>query len=166
MTARAKFGHFSGPGLEVPGGVLHTTGQYYNASGAAFVFLDANGAVSAALDATAGLAGWFTGVGFSPDAPEVSLDANNLYQFVTAARKYRTLIATPGDIFFCPSSAAFAQARLGELADITGAASNASAAAQKVNLGTTSTDVLRVMGNENTVDSTVYVQIYTWQADT
>lgn len=169
MTARAKFGHYAGPGLEVPGGVPFAASQYFNAGGAAFIYLDSNGYATGALDASAGLAGWFTGVGFSPDAPEVSKDSNGYYQFLTsstAATKYRAMIATPGDIFLCPASGAYAIARLGELADITGAASNASAARQQVNLGTNATDVLRVLGYQNTTDSAVYVQIYTWQADT
>ena len=169
MTARAKFGHFQGSGLEVPGGVPHAASQYYNSAGCAFFFLDSSGYATGALDASAGLAGWFTGVGFSPDSPDVTIDANGLAQFLTsstAATKYRSMMATPGDIFFCPSSAAYALARLGELADLTGSASNASASRQRVILGTNATDVVRVLGNENIVDSTVYVQIYTWQADT
>lgn len=164
----AKYHHFSGPGFQMPGGVPFAASQRFSANGAAFIYMDASGHATKALNATAGLWGWFTGVGFSLDDPRVAEDSAGIAEFTsssTAGTKYRALCAFEGDVFFVPTSAAFAAARVGETCDITGVADNSSGNIQKAILGTTTTDVLRVVGGV-VGDSEAYVSINTFQLDT
>ena len=165
--AAAKYHHHKGPGFEMPGGVPFTASQIFSANGAAFIFQDSSGDSSLALNATAGLTGWFTGVGFSLDHPKVALDSNGIAEFTTSSTvtEYKAMMAGPGDVFLVPTSAAFAKARRGETCDITGVASNATGNIQKAVLGTTTTDVLRVIGGIVGV-SEVVVSINTFQLDT
>lgn len=166
--AAAKYHHYKGLGFEKP--VPFAASQRFSQQGAAFIFLDASGHATKALNATAGLAGWFTEVGFSiaGENSRVAEDSNGVLEYTTsstAGTEYRALIATPADIFKVPTSAAYAAARLGETADITGVSDNTSGNIQKVALGTTTTDVLRVIGGTVGV-AEAYVAIHTFQADT
>jgi hypothetical protein len=164
--AAAKYHHHKGPGYvsQVP----FAASQRFAATGAAFIHLDASGHATKSLNATAGLAGWFSSVGFSLDHPECALDSNGIAEYTTsstAGTEYGAMIASSSDVFLVPTSAAYAAARLGETCDITGVANNNSGNVQQAILGTTATDVLRVIGGTVGV-SEAYVSIYTFQADT
>jgi hypothetical protein len=165
--ATARYQHFKGQGFEHPEGVPFAASQYFHSQGAAFIYQDTSGHCAGALNATAGLTGWYTGVGFSPSAPGFLAPStgDEVLTSSTAGTKYKAMMASYADVFFVPTTAAYAAARLGETCDISGAASNATGAKQQAILGTTSTDVLRVLGGV-VGDSEAYVSINTFQLDT
>ena len=152
------YGYVRGPshdGLWVP---VAASLKVYPAGGF-WVYLDANGRVSLCLNATANVFGWAE---FPTSLPAGSTAASNGYwtSSSTAGADKVFVHTNPNTVFAmpCTSGTVWAQARLGELLDITGVAT-ADGSAQEANPGTNSTDILVAAGGDDNDTSVIYVRM-------
>ncbi len=126
--------------------------QPFHARGAAFVTVDSSGYVTAGVAADTALFGWWECPGWSPGATEVSSTTGG-YVFTTssvAGTDYAGVVpAVPGEQYRCPTDAALAETYFGAAADIVVQTGNI----MQVDVGTTTTDILLVLGKGEFIDA-------------
>lgn len=130
------------------------TGQIFAKGGGRFVYL-ASGNATGALTATAALFGWAV-LGWSPGSRYVS-GTYPSYVFTTdssAVEKHLVKPLDPGSIFYMPADDTYAKAtHKGKDCDLIGVNDGT---AQVADIGTSSTNVLRIIDGDGTV---VQVQV-------
>lgn len=116
--------------------------QYFHRNGGAFVYLDASGHVTLALTATATLFGY----AIAPQSPNaVSAGSSSDYwkSSATAGADYVSVITDLNAEFLVPADATAAASDAGNACDLIGVNDGT---VQQADIGTSSTDVLRIVG--------------------
>lgn len=161
--ARLKYGsEFEGGPL--PRSQPFAASQIFHEKGGAIVYADGSGNMVGALTATATLFGWAI-LGFSPDAPGVTGAAGSRIlttDSTAGASSFPVKAFCGADVFWMPPDATPTQAIVGNACDIIGVNDGTK---QLADVGTSSTDVLRIVGQDGT-DVLVMVNPAKLQADT
>jgi hypothetical protein len=147
MSGPVKYGPDGAQGLG-PLRLPFAASQQFHELGCAFTYADASGHQALALTATATLFGWAL-LGFSPQAPEVSgtHGARKFTTSSTAATKYDCKPLTGSEYIWGIGDASFSESDRGNACDLIGVNDGTQ---QKIDIGTSSTDVLRIIGGDGT----------------
>lgn len=121
--------------------------QIFHRRGAAFVTVDASGYVTAGAAADTALFGWWEVPGFSPGASEVS--GSIFTTSSTAGTDYQGVVpAVPGEQYRVPTDAALTETMFGQACDIV-----VSSNQMLADVGTSTTDVLLILGKGEFIDA-------------
>ena len=149
-VASVKYGRVTALGR--PMRLPFAASQPFHNRGAAFVLVDSSGYVTAGIAASTALFGWFECPGWSPGSVLVTSTTGG-YVWTSssvAGTDYSGVVpAVVGEQFRCPTDAALEETHFGAAADIVVQTGNI----QQVDLGTTSTDLLLVLGKGELIDA-------------